>query len=211
MASDSVSALGQRLRSLRKERQWTIAAVSKMTGLAASTISKVENGQLSLTYDKLVQLAAGLSLDIAEFFSAPPSAASPRGGVMTRRSVGRKEEGSHISALGYEYWYLNTDIAKKIMIPILGETRFQSIDQFGELISHPGEEVIYVIEGRMAVHTEFYTPTILNPGETIYLDSSMGHAYLAYECEVCRFLCVCTSLTDELSGQVQAKFASLEK
>ena len=211
MASESVSALGQRLRSLRKERHWTIAAVSQKTGLAASTISKVENGQLSLTYDKLVQLAAGLSLDISEFFSGQPSVAPARSGGMTRRSVGRKEEGSHISANGYEYWYLNTDIAKKIMTPILGETRFQSLDQFGELISHPGEEVIFVIEGRMAVHTEFYTPTVLNPGETIYLDSSMGHAYLAYDCEMCRFLCVCTSSTEELPGQVKAKFAAIDQ
>src|SRR5580693_4731393 len=100
--------LGHRLRELRARNNWRIADVSRLTGLAASTISKVENGRMSLTYDKLQQLAQGLSLDLADLLgdsrttsgAPPPSAAA-------RRSVGRSGDGVYVTAGWYEYWYLN--------------------------------------------------------------------------------------------------------
>ncbi len=59
---------------------------------------------------------------------------------------------------------------------------------------HSGEEYIYVLEGRVKVHTEFYDPVILEPGESIYIDSNMGHAYVAADgCEEATVLGVCSS------------------
>lgn len=50
------------------------------------------------------------------------------------------------------------------------------------------EEFIYVLSGKVVVHTEFYDPVTLDQGQAIYIDSNMGHAYLAatdcYEAEV---------------------------
>ena len=50
----------------------TLAETSARTGVAVSTLSKVENGQMSLTYDKLVQLSEGLEIDISTFFDPIP-------------------------------------------------------------------------------------------------------------------------------------------
>src|SRR3546814_20667362 len=61
------------------------------------------------------------------------------------------------------------------MIPILTRIRAHSASEFGELVHHQGEEFIYVLEGRIAVHSEFYDPVTLDVGQGIYLDSSMGH------------------------------------
>ncbi|TGW05268.1 XRE family transcriptional regulator, partial [Mesorhizobium sp. M2D.F.Ca.ET.145.01.1.1] len=44
--------LGDCLRSLRKRHGWTLQEVSTLTGVAVSTLSKVENDQMSLSYDK---------------------------------------------------------------------------------------------------------------------------------------------------------------
>jgi mannose-6-phosphate isomerase-like protein (cupin superfamily) len=44
---------------------------------------------------------------------------------------------------------------------------------------HPGEEVLYVLEGEIEVHTEHYTSVRLGPGDCVYLDSSMGHAFIS--------------------------------
>jgi hypothetical protein len=33
----------------------------------------------------------------------------------------------------------------------------------------------------MVVHTEYYDPIVIEAGESIYLDSSMGHAYVVGE------------------------------
>ena len=45
--------LAQRVRSLRKERDWTLEQAARRAGLARSTLSKIENGQMSPTYEAL--------------------------------------------------------------------------------------------------------------------------------------------------------------
>lgn len=104
------------------------------------------------------------------------------------------------------------------MIPILTRIRAKSAEEFGDLVRHSGEEFIYVLEGRIKVHTEFYDPVVLAPGESIYLDSNMGHAYVTADgCEEATVLGVCSS-TDEglmeslmsLHGDADAPATSLD-
>jgi hypothetical protein len=83
------------------------------------------------------------------------------------------------------------------MIPILTRIRAKSAEEFGELVRHSGEEYIYVRKGAIKVLTEHYDPVVLNLGESIYLDSNMGHAYVTAEgCDEAVVLGVCSS-TDE--------------
>lgn len=195
--SHSLSDLGARLRAIRNEHGWRIADVSKMTGLAGSTISKVENGQMSLTYDKLLQLVRGLNLDFSVLFSAEPTPVDPTP-VTARRSFGREADIAYVDVEWYgSYGYLNTDIANKKMTPIVGEVTARSIKEVGGLFKHSGEEFIYVLSGSVEVHTEFYMPVVLGVGEYMYIDSNMGHAYLASGDGPARFICVCTDEASE--------------
>jgi quercetin dioxygenase-like cupin family protein len=66
-------------------------------------------------------------------------------------------------------------------------------------VSHPGEEHTYVLEGQVILHTEFYDPLVLNVGESVYIDSNMGHAYLAGDgCKEAVVLSVCSSADESL-------------
>jgi transcriptional regulator with XRE-family HTH domain len=186
---DSVQELGRRLKALRRQNGWRIADVSQRTGLAVSTISKVENGRMSLTYDKLLQLAKGLALDFADLFGTAPSRHAPSF-TTTRRSIDRQNDAAHVEVRGYHYWYLNTDLSDKLMTPILGQATVRTLEEFGELIRHPGEEWVFVIEGAIEVCTEFYKSVVLTVGECVYIDSNMGHAYLAAADGPCRFVSV---------------------
>jgi quercetin dioxygenase-like cupin family protein len=69
------------------------------------------------------------------------------------------------------------------------------------MIRHSGEEFAYVLEGEIEFHTEFYAPVRLKPGESVYFDSGMGHAYLAASDGPCRILSVCTGGSDQVIGQ----------
>ena len=61
------------------------------------------------------------------------------------------------------------------------------------------EEFIYVIKGEIDIHTEFYDPVALKTGQGIYLDSSMGHAYVVAEgYDEALVLGVCSSADDGL-------------
>ena len=77
--------------------------------------------------------------------------------------------------------------------------RAKSLEQFGELVRHSGEEYTYVLEGRVVLHTEFYDPKVMEVGESVYIDSNMGHAYLAGDgCDEAVVLCVCSSAEESL-------------
>lgn len=193
--------IGKALRRLRLQNDWTLADVAERTGLAVSTLSKVENDRMSLTFDKIVSLCEGLGVDIGTLFTGDPAPAaepvvqsSSPVAMMTRRSIDRGGgEDAEVPTKNYRHRYLNTDITHKKMIPILVEHRARTMEEFGSLVRHPGEEFIYVMEGAIEVHTEFYAPTIVKAGESIYLDSTMGHAYLAASDGPCRTLSVCSS------------------
>ena len=85
------------------------------------------------------------------------------------------------------------------MIPVITRIRAKTSEQFGELVHHTGEEFIFVLKGRIVVNTEFYDPVTLGEGEFIYIDSTMGHAYLVAEgCDEAEVLGVMSSSDEEL-------------
>jgi transcriptional regulator with XRE-family HTH domain len=189
------STLGSLLRSLRSRNGWTLKEMSQRTDIPVSTLSKVEHDRLTLTYDKLVQLSQRLNIRISELFADTAGTAEPA--VTARRSIGRTEDAVRVNTKNYDYYYLCPELRRKRMIPIITHIRAKSAEEFGALVHHSGEEYIYVLEGGIKVLTEFYDPVVLNVGESIYIDSNMGHAYVTADgCEEAMVLGVCSS-TDE--------------
>jgi transcriptional regulator with XRE-family HTH domain len=186
--------LGSLLRSLRARNGWTLSQMSERTSIPVSTLSKVEHDRLTLSYDKLVQLSQRLEIRVSELF-ADPTEIEPA--VTARRSIGLTDAAVRVNTKNYDYYYLCPELRRKRMIPILTRIRAKSAEEFGELVRHSGEEYIYVLKGAIKVLTEFYDPVVLNSGESIYLDSNMGHAYVTAEgCDEAVVLGVCSS-TDE--------------
>jgi transcriptional regulator with XRE-family HTH domain len=179
------------MRNLRNRFGWTLKEMSEHSGIPVSTLSKVEHDRLTLTYDKLQQVSQRLKLPMSDLFAEGPEAREPR--ITGRRSIGRVEDAVRVTTANYDYFYLNTELRRKRMIPIVTHVRAKSLAEFGDLVRHEGEELVYVIKGRVEVHTEFYDPVVIEEGELIYIDSSMGHAYLVPEgCEEAIALGVCS-------------------
>lgn len=189
--------LGAVLRDLRARFGWTLKEMSAKSGIPVSTLSKVEHDRLTLTYDKLQQLSQRLNIRMSDLFVETANHAEPQ--VMARRSIGRMEQAFRVNTPNYDYYYLCTELRRKRMIPIITRIRARTPEEFGELVRHKGEELIYVLQGRVEVHTEFYDAVVLEEGESIYIDSTMGHAYLAAEgCEEAIVLGVCSSSEEGL-------------
>lgn len=173
--------------------------MSEHSGIPVSTLSKVENDRLTLTYDKIVQLSEELKIPISELFAET----EPNEAVTARRSIGRLEDAIRVTTPNYDYYYLCTELRQKRMVPILTRIRAKSLSQFGDLVSHSGEEYIHVLEGTIIVHTEFYDPVTLKAGEAIYIDSKMGHAYVAADdCDEALVLGICSSDDDALASSL---------
>ena len=119
--------------------------------------------------------------------------------MTARRSIGRIDDAIRVETPNYDYYYLCPELRRKRMIPVLTRVRAKSLAEFGELVHHSGEEFIHVLEGRAEVHTEFYDSIVLEAGESVYIDSNMGHAYTAAQgCDEVLLLGVCSSADEQL-------------
>ena len=63
---DKRAAFGAMVQTLRRAQNLTLKQVSPASGLAVSTISKIENSNLSPTYDVMLKLAIGLENSVIE-------------------------------------------------------------------------------------------------------------------------------------------------
>jgi len=196
--------LGAALKAIRTRNGWRLLDVSQKTGLTPSTLSKIENGKLSVTYDKLTLLSTKLGVDIAEFFAADGEAIAPPPpvGPIGRRSITRARGGHSVKTASYNHCYPAADLRKKSMVPMIAELKMRSITEFGPLLKHSGEEFTLVLEGICEFHSEFYEPVILKTGDSIYFDSAMGHAYLAAGSGVCKVVSVCSGVSSDTLREI---------
>jgi transcriptional regulator with XRE-family HTH domain len=200
------STLGNLVRLVRQGRNWTLREMSAQVGIPLSTLAKVEADKLSLTYDKLQQFTSRLGMTLTEFLGqVEASTTEPEQQVVTaRRSLTSKSNTVQISTPTYDYEYLCADLREKRMVPIIARIRAKSIDEFEEAVRHAGEEFIFVLEGSIEVHLQFYTTVVLGVGQGIYLDSSMGHAYVAKDCDSALVLAVCSSEDLNLASELMS-------
>ncbi|MBI1217907.1 MAG: helix-turn-helix domain-containing protein [Rhodobacteraceae bacterium] len=162
--------LGHRVRELRKARGWTLEQAAVQAGLARSTLSKIENGQMSPTYDALKKLAQGLAISVPQLFT-PPSKAQVNG----RMAVTRAGEGQAQATATYEHELLAAALTRKQMLPYRARIRARDLTEFNGWVRHDGEEFLYVLTGTIRLYTEFYEPQDMRRGDSAYYDATMGH------------------------------------
>ncbi|MEO5614235.1 MAG: XRE family transcriptional regulator [Cypionkella sp.] len=162
--------LGIRVRELRKAKGWTLEQASVQAGLARSTLSKIENGQMSPTYDALKKLAQGMGVSVPQLFT-PAQAPQVSGRIVVTKSG----EGQAHATTTYEHELLAGSLTKKQMLPYRATIRARAMEDFDGWVRHGGEEFLYVLTGVIRLYTEFYEPVDLRRGDSAYYDASMGH------------------------------------
>ena len=162
--------LGERVRELRRSLGWTLEEAARRAGLARSTLSKIENGQMSPTYAALRKLAGGLAISVPQLFTAP---SKPQ--VTGRMAVTKAGEGQAQATVTYEHELLAAHLTKKQMLPYRAVIRERNLDEFDGWVRHDGEEFLYVLTGVVRLYTEFYEPVELRRGDSAYYDAAMGH------------------------------------
>ncbi len=175
--AQSELTLGPRVRSLRKARGMTLWEVAAATGLSISALSKIENDQVSPTFGNLIRLAEGLAIPLGDLVSLDRDIAR----VSARMTVSRRDEVEYRSTPKYDIGALAPDLLHKRMTPLIERVHVGNAAAGDGMISHGGEEFVYVLSGAIEVHTEHYQPVRLEQGDSVYLDSTMAHTYTAIE------------------------------
>ena len=165
--------IGRALQRLRKNNDLTLAAVSAKTGVAISTLSKIENNQSSPNFDVLTRLADGLGLDLLallgeSFYTFAHGA----------RTITRANEGVRYEAPLGVYEALSSEIAMKALQPAVVRVPVGRSEPVA-MSSHAGEELIYILRGSVRFFMEPYSPTVLEQGDSVHFDSFMQHGFIA--------------------------------
>jgi transcriptional regulator with XRE-family HTH domain len=170
--------IGKKIRELRKKAGFILQDLSDRTGLSKPLLSQIEKGVVSPPIATLLKISKALGVNISFFFQNDDSeervvlVRSHESKVVDSRYFGREEGGYYYEALAYKK-------SKKYMEPFLVEFKRRKA---GELayFSHEGEEFIYLLEGTLEFRTETQQ-YVMHPGDSLYFDSSLPHAYRALE------------------------------
>ncbi|WP_405136084.1 helix-turn-helix domain-containing protein [Nocardia sp. NBC_01388] len=154
----ALDAVGPRLRDLRRQRETTLAELSKTTGISVSTLSRLESGARRPTLELLLPLAKAHGVTLDELVGAPPTG-DPRihlrpvsRGGMTMVPLTRRAGGIQ---------------AFKLVIP--ANSRNEPDPR-----THEGYEWLYVLNGRLRVVLGEHD-FVMNPGEAAEFDTREPH------------------------------------
>jgi transcriptional regulator with XRE-family HTH domain len=189
--------VGARLREARKARGFTLMQLSSQSGIAVSTISKAERGDIALTYDKFAALAHALGIDFDTLFGKQQGAkAGPMQPSLTRSG----EQMTYDTPL-YEYGMMANDLTGKRMVPVRGKIHARSLGDFPDFIRHSGEEFLFVLGGELELRFENGEAYRLSKGDSLYFDSAVGHAYISVGEDDADVLVCCVDADPERSPE----------
>jgi len=175
MATDldeALTAVGRRLRALRRERELTLVDMSAVAGISVSTLSQLESGARRPTLELLLPLAHAYRVTLDELVDAPPTG-DPRIHLRPIRRNGMTMLALTRRAGGIQ--------AYKIVIP--GVSRRKRPDPQ----THEGYEWLYVLNGRLRLVLGEQA-LVLAPGEAAEFDTRVPHWFGAHGPESVEFL-----------------------
>lgn len=174
----SAPSLGTLMSTLRTRKGLTLREMSAATCIPLSTLSKVEHDRLTLSFDKIQQVCSRLSIKLSDLLLLD------RAEISGWRSISRTADWRHVRAPDGDYYDPQIDLKRTMMAPTIVKVRARPGRDEPRSSAHAGEEFIYVIEGRLEVHTELYAPATLEQGESLYIDANMPHAlFIGAGCE----------------------------
>lgn len=166
---------GLAVRRLRLSRGMTLAELSERSGVPLSSLSKLELGQLTLTYDKLVRLSRALEADFDHIVQQDLDGAPPPG----RRALDRSNAGERGRWGPHRVFVSAAELLAKSFAPVVVEVKASSLKDHGPFVQLSGESYLFVFEGEVALHMESYAPLVLAKGDGLYFDGRIPHAILA--------------------------------
>ncbi|MBN1687938.1 MAG: cupin domain-containing protein [Candidatus Omnitrophica bacterium] len=160
--------LGQRIRSLRKEKGLTLVEVAEKTGVAQATLSRIETGTMMGTVESHEKISEVLGIGLAELYTGVDRRHEQ---ITHLTQEADKKVTFHNKNVQIEL--LTTGSSKKKITPLLMTLQAGSETPTDHL-ERGVEKFIYVLEGEIHVklEKEIYP---LKTGETLYFDASLAH------------------------------------
>jgi quercetin dioxygenase-like cupin family protein len=183
---EASAEMGMRIKEARKSRGLGIFDIYLRTGIDVDLLSQMEEGKLIPPLGTVVKLAKALDLKMDYFISGKEAKAF----TIVRRDA-RKTTSRYDSKrerhYGYEYESLAPRKTNRYMEPFLVTLKPSETEE--ERSTHDGQEFIFVLDGKMEMRLgeEIH---ILEPGDSIYYDSTVPHLVKCHSKEPAKILAV---------------------
>lgn len=168
--------LGAKIRRIRSKQGMTLKTLADRTGFSISFLSQLERGKSSATLESLKKISIAFGVNPSHFFEEDETDGQQTSIIdqrMDAHNIFYKDLGTTVA---------NRDFAPLLVVLKPGQTE-------GNLITHRGQEFLYVIEGILTVRieNEIYE---LGPTESLMLDSTQPHYWYNYSDREVKILCV---------------------
>lgn len=168
--------IGLKIRRMRQDRRMTLQDLAEATGLSKPLLSQIENEQVIPPLATLLRIAKAFRVNLHSFFQEEGDSEKcilVRAGESRRLRRRTTEEG----APPYSYHSLAAGKRHRNMEPFLIE--FEAGHWRDDLlVSHEGEEFLFLLEGRLEFHYGGKVMT-MQAGDSVYYESNEPHGYVA--------------------------------
>lgn len=172
--------VGNRLRELRQERNLSMRAVARASGLSTNALSMIERGRASPSVSTLFKIADALNLPITTFFRIEPSQQA----VVVRRGKNR----NRVNLVQGIWEGLGGEAFSGRMEPFMLELEPDSTSgPFG--ILHTGSEFVYCLKGAIE-YTVDDIPYLLEAGDSLIFAAQLRHMWKVPEDQHAQILVV---------------------
>jgi quercetin dioxygenase-like cupin family protein/ribosome-binding protein aMBF1 (putative translation factor) len=184
---EEISAeMGMRIKKARESRGLSIFDIYLRTDIDVDQLSQIEAGKVVPPLGAVIKIAKALDLKMGYFISGEEVKAYT---IVRRddRKVASRYDPSKEKYYGYEYEPLAPHKMDRYMEPFLVTLEPSETEE--ERSTHDGQEFIFVLHGEMEVRLgeEIH---ILEPGDSIYYDSTVPHLVKCHGKETTKILAV---------------------
>ena len=182
---EKIREVADRVRGIRLDMNLAPEEMAEKVGISVEEYLKYEEGREDFNFTFVYKLANVAGVEISELMegSAP---------ALTTYAVTRKGEGRPIARReGYKYLRLGSRFKSKLAEPfrVIIPYSDEALNPPYELVTHVGQEMNIVVRGTLKVMIGDAVE-ILNPGDSIFFDSSTPHGEFAIGGEDCEFYAI---------------------
>ena len=181
--TEQVKQIAQRLVGLREAEDMTCEQLASVIGVPIETYKKYENAEEDIPVSVLYDVAGHFGLELTELLSGSAPKLKDFSFIKQGKglNVTRRKDDTYQS-LSYNFAHAHSE-ALLVTVPVSDEN-----EPMQETV-HTGQEFNYMLEGRMEIMIN-KNIVILEPGDSLYFDSSYPHGMKALDGKPAKFVCV---------------------
>ncbi len=181
--NEKIKEIAARVQELRELSEVSAAQMAKLLQVSLETYQGYERGEIDIPASILLNIAQHLNVDMSLLLTGE----APRMRIFT---VTRKGKGVHVERRSqYRYQNLAHNFVQKKAEPFLVTVDPKPAGTELTTHAHPGQEFDYVLEGTLKVLIHNHE-IVLEAGDSLFFDSTYGHAMAALNEQPARFLAI---------------------